>query len=140
MIKSNKVALSNKITKLFLSVLFVSFIFAYTTSSSFASETKEFKGKVLATFLNDGAEFEIYWYVCKEKNINVTSFTDSTNESVFIVEGKHIIDFPVIRAKDDPEQVLVLCKNVTIILDEDINIISVENRGWMMFDYLEAKD
>ena len=126
--------------KLLLVILLASLIFMYGSQFSFATETKEFKGTASINFLNDGAEFEIHWYVDKEKNINVTSFTDNKNEAVIIVEGKHTTDFPTIKASYDEEQMLVAFEKATIILDKDNKIVSIENRGFMEFDFVETEN
>ena len=121
--------------KYFLLLLVFSLLFANNLQS--ASDTKkEFKGTATQKHLNEGAEFQIHWYVDKEKNIDVTSFTDTTNECVIIIEGKHTTEFPVVKGGD---QVLVYCEKATITLDKNNKIVNVQNDGIMDFGIIETE-
>ena len=119
------------------SFLLITTLFIAYNLQTFSATEKEFKGKTSKSYLNDGNEFDIHWYVDKEKNVSVTSFTDNINEAVIVIEGKHTIDFPVLFTNKDANEGIVYCEKVTITLDKDNKIINIENRGSIEIDTIE---
>ena len=104
------------------------------TSMVAVANEKILKGTASTEFLNEGNKFQIHWYEDKEKSIDVTSFTDSNNNAVLIVEGKYTLDLPLIKSSNGNDEFLVYFDDATIVVDSDINIINIENNGYVEFD------
>ena len=114
-------------TLLFIAI----FGFIALSNGYLAANIEELKGTATAKFLNEGNEFHIHWGVDKEKNIEITRFTDESNKAVLIVEGKHTLELPIIESS---KVVLVHIEDATIIVDQDNKIISAVIDGIVEFD------